>query len=86
MKIGDLVKSPDGWMGFIIKIDKEYYGANQAIKRYKDVERGRCIRSNMGDGIGPTKHGIRDRVLVVWTASGDYTYEESTNIEVISES
>ncbi len=86
MKVGDLVRSPDGHLGFILRVDKDFYGARQAIKRYKVVERGKCIRSDMGDGIGPTKRGIRDRVLVLWTNEGDITYEESIDVEVISES
>ena len=85
MKNGDLVKSPDGWLGFVLKIDKDHYGANQAFK-VVGAERGECIGPWSVNAILPTKQGIRDRVLILWTKDGDITYEESTNIEVISES
>ncbi len=89
MKVGDLVTAgnPDSAPGLVLRIDREYYGARQAIKRYKTIERGKAIRSNMGDGIGPTKDGIRDRVLVLWP-EGEYSfsYEESNVLEVVSES
>ena len=87
MKVGDLVKMKLGYSmpGFIIKIEKDYYGASQALKIYKPVERGHAIRPDMVDGIGPTRDGIRDRVLVLWPDEG-YSYEESTALKVISES
>ena len=68
MKIGDLVREiKTGRIGIIEKIDVDYYGARQALKIYKKVPRGKCIRGNMVDGLGPTKDGIRDRVTVCWT-------------------
>jgi hypothetical protein len=87
MKVGDLVKMNRGYstLGFIVKIDREHYGARQAYKIYKEVPRGKAIRSSMVDGIGRTKDGIRDRVLVLWPDEG-YSYEESVVLEVVSES
>ena len=85
MKVGDLVIIKNRTFpvpGVIMRIDKDYYGARQAIKIYQNVSRGKCIRSNMGDGIGPTTRGIRDRVMVIWPEHG-FTYEESTKLEVI---
>ena len=86
MKIGDLVKMNRGYstLGFIVKIEREHYGASQAFKVSK-VERGKCIRPEMVDIIAPTRDGIRDRVLVLWPDEG-YSYEESQKLEVVSES
>ena len=86
MKVGDLVKMKDGCSepGFVIRIDEQHYGSSTAYK-VSEVERGKCIRSNMVDFIGVTADGVRDRVLVLWPDTG-YTYEESTELEVISES
>jgi hypothetical protein len=83
MKVGDLVASP-GWVapGLIIKIDKDYHGARQAFKIYKDVPRGQCIRSDMVDGIGPTHRGILDRVLVLWPGYG-FSYEDSDTLWIV---
>jgi hypothetical protein len=92
VKIGDLVKMKRGCgahhmtydePGFVMRIDKQYYGASTAYKVSK-VERGKCIRSNMVDFIGVTADGIRDRVMVLWPGAG-YTYEESTKLDVVSE-
>ena len=87
MKIGDLVKMNAGYstLGFVMKVDKDFYGAKQAFKIYKDVPRGCAILPNMVDGIGPTKNGISDRVLVLWPDEG-FSYEESSKLEVVSES
>ena len=86
MKVGDLVKMKRGHSepGFVLRIDEQHYGSSTAYKVSK-VERGKCIRSNMVDFIGVTADGIRDRVLVLWPDAG-YSYEESTKLEVISES
>ena len=86
MKVGDLVKMKRGYSepGFVLRIDEQHYGSSTAYKVSK-VERGKCIRSNMVDFIGVTADGIRDRVLVLWPDAG-YSYEESTKLEVISES
>ena len=91
MKVGDLVRfkvrGPGrDTLGFVIRVDDDWYGATQAFKIYKDVPRGCAIRTNMVDGIGPTKKGIRDRVLVMWSASARWEYCEHTELEVISES
>lgn len=69
--------------GIVIKVDTDYFGASQAFKIYKEVPRGNTIRSNMIDGIGPTKDGKRDRVLVLWTGRG-YAYEDSKDLVMIS--
>jgi hypothetical protein len=85
MKVNDLVKMRRGYSepGFVVKIDKDYYGARQAFK-ISHAERGKCLRPDMVDIIAPTRDGIRDRVLVLWPDSG-YSYEESIVLEVISE-
>ena len=87
MNVGDLVRLHRGHdaLGFVVKIDREHYGARQAFKVSKSKAwRGKCIRSNMVDIIAPTRDGIRDRVLVLWPDEG-YSYEESQVLEVISE-
>ena len=88
MQVGDLVyESATGRYGFVERVDKDYYGASQAFKFYGNPERGKCIRSDMANGFGPTKDGIRDRVLVLWTDfDGTPEYLESHEIVVISES
>jgi|TARA_R110001583_G_scaffold21333_7_gene81054 hypothetical protein len=85
IEIGDLVKKTSEYSeyGFVVKIDRHFYGARQAYKIYKNVARGHCIRPSMADGIGPTKDGIRDRVMVLWPDAG-YTYEESNKLKIIS--
>ena len=87
MKIGDLVKLKHDTApyGFILRIDKDYYGARQAFKRFRTIERGKAFRSNMVDGIGPTRDGIQDRVLVDWIKCG-CEYVSSGELEVVSES
>ena len=90
MKIGDLVElaSPVDHEqlqpGLVIAIDEDWYGARQAFKIYGDVERGKCLRPNMVNGIGPTQDGIRDRILVHWSQYG-WAYEDSKDLEVIHE-
>ena len=86
MKVGDLVRMKRGYSapGLVTRIDSDHYGSRQAFKRY-DWERGKCINTLQADGIGPTKDGIRDRVLVFWNDEG-FSYEESIALEVISES
>jgi hypothetical protein len=92
---GDLVKyigepglemSPHiGRLGVVIKVDKDYYGASQAFKRY-NWDRAKCINTMKPDGYGPTKDGIRDRALVMWslTTTG-FEYMDSKNLEIINE-
>ena len=90
MKIGDLVRLKDTpHLGIITNVEKDYYGARQAFKVSKS-ERGNCIQPNMVDIIALIGAGIRDRVLVIWTNEGgpdelQYTYEDSSELEVISE-
>jgi hypothetical protein len=86
VKVGDLVKlkhdtSP---FGFILKIDKDFYGATQAFKS-DPAPRGHAVRDRRTpDYLAPTKEGIRDRVLVDWIELGA-EYIESNQLEVISE-
>lgn len=85
MKVGDLIREKaTGRVGFVERVDVDYFGATQSLKRYKKLERGKCIRDNMADGYGPTKDGKQDRVMICWT--DDYaSYLKSGDIEVISE-
>ena len=46
-------------------IDRDYHGARQAFKVY-GAQRGQAIGPWSANGIGPTKDGIRDRVIVMW--------------------
>jgi hypothetical protein len=85
MKIGDLVyEAATGRYGMVERIDADHYGATQAFKIYQNVPRGMCIRPEMVDGIGPTKYGKRDRVLVCWT-DGPPEYLESHELDVVSD-
>lgn len=84
MKQGDLVIDPFTKLtGIIMRVDKEYYGARQAIKCY-GATRGVAINSRSGNGIGPTARGIRDRLLVLWNEIG-YGYCESDKVTLLSE-
>lgn len=89
MKVGDLVKlDPVGngrdMIGFIVRIDERHHGASQAFKVY-DAPRGAGLHSKMVNGIGPTRDGIRDRVLVLWCNDLGYEYCYSNELSVISE-
>ncbi len=78
--IGNLVRTRDtNTVGIVLRIDKDYHGARQAFKVY-GAKRGQALRPSSVNGIGPTKDGIRDRVLVWWAAFSHYTYEESTQL------
>ena len=84
MKVGDLVyEAATGRYGIVEKIDKDFHGSVQAFKIYQEIPRGMCIRGNQVDGIGPTKDGKRDRVLVCWTDSLP-EYLESHELEVVA--
>ena len=84
MKVGDLVQELDGGrIGIVERVDKDFYGARQALKIYQDIPRGHCIRGSMVDGIGPTREGITDRVLILWT-NDHPSYEKSNTLEVIT--
>ncbi len=82
MKVGDMVRHESGVVGQVFQIDKQFYGSNNAYKIYKDVPRGHAIRPSMVDGIGPTRDGIQDRVLVLWDFS-DWEYVKSGEVEVL---
>jgi hypothetical protein len=90
MKVGDLVKRKQsgrvgGPHGYILRIDKDYYGARQAFK-ISNPERGKCLRPDMVDMIAPTERGIRDRVLVMWLGDRmEREYVQSDRVEVVSE-
>ncbi len=85
MKVGDLVKlkHDPGPYGFVVKIDKDYFGAVQAFKS-KPLPRGHAVHDGRKpDFIARTKRGLRDRVLVEWVSHG-CEYIESDQLEVIS--
>ena len=87
MKVGDLVRLAKGhpaW-GLVMRIDEQYFGARQVYK-IVGTKRGDCLRPSMVNTISPTRDGIRDRVLVLWTEDMAWTYEESTILEVVNES
>jgi len=89
VKVGDLVKFKVGgngrdMVGFIMKVDDQFYGAKTAYK-IKDVHRGQCLHPKMVNYIGPTKDGIQDRILVLWSCSGEWEYCYSKDLEIISE-
>ena len=86
MKVGDLVKlrHDTAPYGFVIKIDKDYFGARQAFKSYPKP-RGQAIHDRRKpDFIAPIVEGIRDRVLVEWINHGQ-EYIDSEQLEVVSE-
>ena len=87
MKIGDLVKlvtpaSGTNPVGQVYRIDKDHHGSGQALKIYKEVPRGNAVRSDMVDGIGPTRRGKRDRILVLWNME-QWGYAESDELKVV---
>ncbi len=89
MKVGDLVKrkqkSSDGSVsGFVMKVDEQFYGARTAYK-IVGAERGQALHPKMVNCIGPTKDGIQDRILVLWTEEGMWEYCQSADLEIISE-
>lgn len=88
MKVGDLVRLKVGgngrdMIGQVMRIDPEHYGSNTAYK-ISNVERGKCIRSDMVDFIGVTADGIRDRILVLWSSEAGWEYCESTELKIVS--
>ena len=90
MKVGDLVRFKIGgngrnMMGFIMRVDPDFHGARQAFKIYKEVPRGEAIRPSMVDGIGLTKDGIQDRILVLWSGDVGYEYVSHKELKVICE-
>jgi hypothetical protein len=68
--------------GVVVKIDKDFYGASQAYKVY-NAKRGEGLHPKMVNGIGPTRDGIQDRIMIAWPDHG-FTYEESSKLEVIT--
>ena len=68
-EVGQLVRFRiSGDLGRVIKVYPDYFGARQAFKVY-NAEPGQVIRPGSENGIGPTKDGIRDRVIVQWYTS-----------------
>ena len=68
-KVGQLIRcklTKD--IGRAIDVDPDYYGAGQAFKVY-GAQKGQALRPDSVNGIGPTKDGIRDRVMVKWYTS-----------------
>ena len=65
-EVGQLVRfRASGDLGRVIKVYPDYFGAKQAFKVY-GAQRGQAIGPWSANGIGPTKDGIRDRVIVMW--------------------
>jgi len=85
MKVGDLVKMKRGYSvpGLVMKVDPDHYGARQAYK-IVGAERGHCLHPKMVNTIAPTRDGIRDRILVLWSDS-DWEYVDSSQLKVVSE-
>ena len=91
-EIGDLVRCKwTGDIGVIQKVDREYHGASQAFKVY-GAQRGQALTPCSVNGIGPTKDGIRDRLLVQWTTDYEKSrgrdgemrhYVDSKDVEVV---
>ena len=91
MKVGDLVRfkqlpeyEGSGPSGFVMKVDKQFYGAKTAYK-IKDIDRGQGFGTAMVHCIGLTKDGIQDRVLVLWSCNQEWEYCYSKDLEIISE-
>tara|TARA_Y100000593_G_scaffold16958_1_gene33795 strand:- start:458 stop:736 length:279 start_codon:yes stop_codon:yes gene_type:complete len=90
VKVGDLVKMKGPTFrderdpGFVMKVDEQFYGARTAYK-IVGAERGQALLPTMVNCIGPTQHGIQDRILVLWPVTGEWEYCYSTDLEVISE-
>jgi len=87
MKVGDLVKEIEtGHMAIVYGVDKEYYGARQAYK-IVGYPPGTTLHPRLVNAIRPTKNGINDRVLILWTSKTyGREYIPSNRLEVISES
>ena len=86
MRVGDLVREiTTGRIGFVERIDLEYYGARSAFKFDPSLHpRGECVNTRKPDFIDKTKKGINDRVLVQWTDGDLLKYFFGDEIEVIS--
>ena len=85
--MGDLVRDASTEkIGFVLEVQKDFYGCTTSFKRdpNKDV-RGECIDTRKPDFIGPTKSGILDRVLVMWTDDSGFQYFMGDELEMISE-
>ncbi len=76
MKIGDfVVQNQTGRVGFVERVDKDFYGATLAFKRDSNKGmRGECIDSRKPDFIAHTEKGKLDRILILWPDSGDMQY------------
>ena len=86
MKVGELVAHKGtGRIGFVERIDKDFYGSTQAFKRdpNKDV-RGECIDTRKPDFIAPTERGKLDRILVLWTDENEMQYFFSDEVESVN--
>tara|TARA_A100001011_G_scaffold181001_1_gene189907 strand:- start:1026 stop:1292 length:267 start_codon:yes stop_codon:yes gene_type:complete len=87
MKVGDLVKLKHDAtpFGFVLKIDKDFYGARQAFKSNPKPRGQAILDRRKPDFLAPTTEGIQDRVLVDWIQHGA-EYVSANQLEVISES
>ena len=67
-------------IGLVVKVERDYYGARQAFKIYGDIPKESAIRPDMVNGIGPTKDGIRDKVMVKWYTNNNELHREQIDI------
>ena len=86
MKVGDLVRVVEnGRIGFVERIDPDYYGARAAFKFDPSIHpKGECVDTRRPDFISKTKRGINDRVLVSWTEGETLSYFFGDEVEIIS--
>jgi hypothetical protein len=71
-----------GRYGIVERIDIDYYGSNIAFK-HLGRPRGHCVDSTTADVIGPTRSGVRNRILVCWP-DGTPEYRDDSELEVKS--
>tara|TARA_Y100000592_G_scaffold87279_1_gene141642 strand:- start:170 stop:472 length:303 start_codon:yes stop_codon:yes gene_type:complete len=91
-EIGDLVRCKwTGDIGIVQQVAEDFYGASQAFKVY-GAQRGQALTPCSVNGIGPTKDGIRDRLLIQWTTDYEKSrgrdgemkhYVDSKDVEVV---
>ena len=83
MNVGDLVyEIATGRYGIVERIDVDYYGSRTAFK-HLGRPRGHCVDSTEADIIAPTRHGVRNRVLVCWP-DGYPEYRAANELEIKS--
>lgn len=86
MRVGDLVMATEtGRIGFVERIDPDYYGARAALKFDPSAHpRGECVNTCWPDFIAKTSRGVNDRVLVSWTEGEPLSYFFGDEVKVIS--